>query len=162
MMITTTTMMVMMMIMMMQKPAFFNMARVIADSSIASSLDSAGESNRRRASGSEETRNGFDGGGGGRRFERGGEVLDARTRRDFLGRLPRRQNRPDLQVTARGRSAIVFLDEVRKVLVRLDRDQGLQVSVRQLALQIYGKATKLPQLHHQLCDLNKNPKSNST
>ncbi|PON72277.1 hypothetical protein PanWU01x14_066680 [Parasponia andersonii] len=147
MMITMTSMMVMVMVMMMQKPVFLNMARVIAHSSIASTLDSAGESNRRRASGNEETRNGFHcSGGGGRIPERGGQILDARTRRDFLGRLPRRQNRPDLQVAARGKtrpSAIVFLDEVREVLVRFDRDQGLQVSVRQLTLQIYGKATKL-------------------
>lgn len=119
--------------------------------------DFSSESERRRTSGNEVIRNRF-GRRERRRLRRRREIDDAlsdrRRRRHRFDGLPRKQDGSDL----RRRGAIVFLDEIGQVLVGGDRDQGLEISVRQLALQRRGGSAELADLHHKLCTTEKETK----
>ena len=82
-------------------------------------------------------------------------------RRDLFERFRRRKNGSDLQRTVvhrRRRSAVVLFDNIRQVLVGSDRNQGFQISGRQLTPEIHRWATELSELHHQLCNNNKKQK----
>ena len=82
-------------------------------------------------------------------------------RRDLFERFRRRKHGSDLQRTVvhrRRRSAVVLFDNIRQVLVGSDRNQGFQISGRQLTPEIHRWATELSELHHQLCNNNKKQK----
>ena len=82
-------------------------------------------------------------------------------RRDLFQRFRRRKHGSDLQRTVvhrRRRSAVVLFDNIRQVLVGSDRNQGFQISGRQLTPEIHRWATELSELHHQLCNNNKKQK----
>ena len=83
-------------------------------------------------------------------------------RRDLFERFRRRKHGSDLQRTVvhrRRRSAVVLFDNIRQVLVGSDRNQGFQISGRQLTPEIHRWATELSELHHQLCNNNKKQKN---